>query len=60
MNNSLRGEGERQLTKKDQIHLAMQLSMFLLPNILSKKIICKKTKKTKKKQIVFFTNFDKM
>jgi hypothetical protein len=41
MSNSLRGEVERQLTKKDQIHLAMQLSMFLLINILSKKIICK-------------------
>jgi hypothetical protein len=41
MSNSLKGEVERQLTKKDQIHLAMQWSMFLLPNILSKKIICK-------------------
>jgi hypothetical protein len=36
----LRGEVEKQLAKKEQIHLALQLSILSLPNILSKRIIC--------------------
>ncbi len=40
VNSPLRGEVEKQLAKKEQIHLALQLSILSLPNILSKRIIC--------------------
>jgi hypothetical protein len=36
MNNPLKGEMEKQPTKKDQIHMAMHLSIF------SKRIVCSK------------------
>jgi len=40
INNPLRGEVEKQLAKKDQIHLTLQLSILSLPKILSNMIIC--------------------
>ncbi len=40
INNLMRGEVEKQLAKKIQIHLTMQLLIFLLPKNLSKRTIC--------------------
>jgi hypothetical protein len=36
INSPLNGKVEKQLAKKNQIHMAMQLLIFLLPNILSR------------------------
>jgi hypothetical protein len=40
VNSPLRGEVAKQLAKKNQIHLALQLWILSLPKILSKMIIC--------------------
>ncbi len=40
VNSPLRGEVEKQLAKKDQSHLTLQLLILSLPKILSKRIIC--------------------
>ncbi len=42
MESPLKGKMEKQPTKIEQIHLAIQLSYFLSSNILSRKVICSK------------------
>jgi hypothetical protein len=40
VNSPLKGEVEKHFAQKNQIHLTLQLSIFSLPKILSKRIIC--------------------